>query len=380
MAKRISDLRPVYVIGVGWHRYQPRSETSYVELGLKAIRDALSDAKIEWSSVESSYIATARLGMAAGRPMLRHLGALGQPLIHIENASASGSAAFRQACIEVAAGISDVVLTVGVDKPPTAPGPRPQTGIRGLADDAIVPFTRFALLTNEYAHQNGIAAEDIALVAVKNHRNGALNPNAQRQQARTLAEVLDGKKVSGTLTSLQCTPVGEGAAAAIVASEDAIKRLGVDASRVIRVAASAAASERAGTARADKELTQVVVASVLEEARLAPTDLDIIELHDAFTIEELHYAEATGICPEGQFIPRLKDGEFDIGGRCAVSPSGGLISFGHPIGPTGVGQIGELAMQLRGEAGARQHKNAKVGLAHMVGVGAVCYGHILARP
>src|SRR5882757_7379453 len=110
MAKRISDLRPVYVIGVGWHRYQSLSDTPYVELGLKAIRGALSDANIEWSSVESSYIATARLGMAAGRPMLRHLGALGRPLIHIENASASGSAAFRQACIEVASGISDVVL------------------------------------------------------------------------------------------------------------------------------------------------------------------------------------------------------------------------------------------------------------------------------
>jgi acetyl-CoA acetyltransferase len=379
MAKRISDLRPVYVIGVGWHRYQSLSETSYVELGLKAIRDALTDARIEWSSVESTYVATARLGMASGRPMLRHLGALGRPLMHIENASASGSAAFRQACIEVAAGISDVALAVGVDKPSGAPV-RAKTGIRGLADDAIVPFTRFALLTNEYAHNNGIAADDIALVAVKNHANGALNPNAQRQQARTLQEVLDGRRISGTLTSLQCTPVGEGAAAAIVASEDALKSLDVDFSRVVRVAASAAASERAGTARADKELTQTVVAAVLDEARLSPTDLDIIELHDAFTIEELHYAEATGICPEGQFIPRLKEGEFDIGGRCAVSPSGGLISFGHPIGPTGIGQIGEITMQLRGEAGRRQHKNAKIGLAHMVGVGAVCYGHVLVRP
>jgi acetyl-CoA acetyltransferase len=379
MAKRLSDLRPVYVIGIGWHRYQSLSDKPYVELGLKAIRDALSDASIEWSEVESSYVATARLGMAVGRSMLRHLGAHGKPLIHIENASASGSAAFRQACIEVGAGISDVVLAVGVDKP-AARTPRASTGVRGLADDAIVPFTSFALLTNEYARRNHIAPEDIALVAVKNHRNGATNPNAQRQQLRTLEEILSGRPVSGTLTALQCTPVGEGAAAVIVASEDAIKRLGVDPSRVVRVAASAAASERGGSARADKELTQEVVAAVLDEAGLLPTALDIIELHDAFTIEELHYAEATGVCPEGQFIPRLKEGEFDIGGRCAISTSGGLIAFGHPIGPTGIGQVGEVTLQLRGEAGVRQHKGARVGLAHMVGVGAVCYGHILVKP
>jgi acetyl-CoA acetyltransferase len=379
MAKRLSDLRPVYVIGIGWHRYQSLSDKPYVELGLKAIRDALSDASIQWSEVESSYVATARLGMAVGRSMLRHLGAHGKPLVHIENASASGSAAFRQACIEVGAGISDVVLAVGVDKP-AARTPRASTGVRGLADDAIVPFTNFALLTNEYARRNHIAPEDIALVAVKNHRNGATNPNAQRQQVRTLEEILGGRPVSGTLTALQCTPVGEGAAAVIVASEDAIMRLGVDPSRVVLVAASAAASERGGSLRADKELTQEVVAAVLDEAGLLPTALDIIELHDAFTIEELHYAEATGICPEGQFIPRLKEGEFDIGGRCAISTSGGLIAFGHPIGPTGIGQVGEVTLQLRGEAGVRQHKGAQVGLAHMVGVGAVCYGHILVRP
>ena len=381
MAKTLKDLRPVYVVGVGWHRYQPLSDTPYVMLGLPAIRQALADAAIAWPDVESSYIGTGLLGMAAGRAMLKHLGATGRPLVHIENASASGSAAFRHACIEVAAGIADVSLAVGVDKPGIVQRAFTKTGIGNLADDAIVPFTHFALLTNEYADKHGVKPQDVALVAVKNHRNGALNPNAHRQQARSLEEILGGKPVSGTLTALQCCPVGEGAAAVIVASEDAIKRLGIDPGRAIRVTASAASSEGAGAhATADAAITKDTIADALKQASVAPTNVDVLELHDAFTVEELHYVEAMGVCKPGQAIHLLKEGAFDIGGQMAVSPSGGLIAMGHPIGPTGVGQIGEITMQLRGEAGPRQHKGAKVGLAHMVGLGAVCYVHVLQRP
>jgi acetyl-CoA acetyltransferase len=380
MAGLISDLRPVYVVGIGFHRYQYASDATYVTLGLTAIREALADAGVTWDAVESSYVANALLGMAVGRPMLRHLGALGKPLVHIENASASGSTAFRHACIEVAAGISDVALAVGVDKMPKAMIPRSATGIPNLAEDAIVPFTHFALLTDEYAQRHGVDPEDIALVAVKNHANGAKNPNAQRRKVRTLEEVLGGKAISGTLTALQCTPVGEGAAAVIVCSEDGIKRLGLDAGRAIRVAASAAGSEKAGQSlNPDTALSFETMSRAIQEAGLTPSALDVIEVHDAFTVEELLYAEATGICAPGQFIPMLKDGAWDIGGQCAISPSGGLIAMGHPIGPTGIGQVGEIVRQLRGEAGERQHKGARTGLAHMVGVGAVCYVHVLSK-
>ncbi len=381
MAKFLKDLRPIYVVGVGWHRYQPLSETPYVMLGLPAIRQALTDAGIAWPDVESSYIGTGLLGMAAGRAMLKHLGATGRPLVHIENASASGSSAFRHACIEVAAGLADVSLALGIDKPGPTQRAWTKTGIVNLADDAIVPFTHFALLTNEYAHKHGVKPEDVALVAVKNHRNGALNPNAHRQQVRTLDEILAGKPVSGTLTTLQCCPVGEGAAAVIIASEDAIKRLNIDPSRAIRITASAASSEGAGAhATADAAITKDTIADALKQASLAPKDVDVLELHDAFTVEELHYVEAMGVCQPGQAIHLLKEGAFDIGGQMAVSTSGGLIAMGHPIGPTGVGQIGEITLQLRGEAGARQHKGARTGLAHMVGVGAVCVVHVLQRP
>ena len=318
--------------------------------------------------------------MAGGRAMLRHLGALGRPLVHIENASASGSAAFRHACVEVAAGISDIVLAVGVDKPGNVPRATSQLDQSSLVGGAIVPFTHFALLANAYAETHDVTAEDIARIALKNHRNGARNENAQRQKERTLDEILSGKKVSGSLTALQCTPIGEGAAAVIIASADAITRHGLDGGRAIRVAASAANSEAAGAgSNPDQAITQAAVAAALAEAQMPPTALDVIELHDAFAIEELLYAEGAGVCATGDFVPLLKEGAFDIGGRCAISPSGGLIAMGHPIGPTGIGQIAEITRQLRGEAGARQHKGARAGLAHMVGVGAVCYAHILKR-
>ena len=383
MTKTLKDLRPVYVIGAGWHRYQNvPSDTSFVTLGLAAVRGALADAGIEWPQVQSAFVATALLPMAPGRPILRHLGASGVELIHIENASASSSAAFRKACIGVASGITDVALVLGVDKP-LAPRGRAEahTGIGNLANDAIVPFTHFALLADQYAQRWGVSPDDIARVAVKNHGNGALNPNAHRQQVRTLEEILAGRPVSGPLTTLQCCPVGEGAAAVIIASEDAIARLGIDPTRAVRVTASATRTERVyppGTGF-DAELTRQTAELALAEAGLAPADLDVVELHDAFTVEELHYVEAMGLCPVGQAAARLRDGEFHIGSRVAVNPSGGLIAMGHPVGPTGVGQVAEITLRLRGEAGKRQQPNARTGLAHMVGLGAVCYVHVLQR-
>lgn len=383
MTKLLTDLRPVYVVGIGWHQYGKPSTTPYVELGLKAIRDALADANIEWGSVESSFVGTSMLGMASGVPMLRYLGANENPVVHIQNASATSSAAFRQACIEVASGISDVALTVGVDKPShSLQFAEQQTGVVQLAEDEILPHTRFALLADRYAQQHGISHEDIARAALKNHNNGYNNPNAQRRKQRTMDDILGGGFIAGSLTRLQCCPISEGAAAAIVVSEEAIKRLGIDAHRAIRVSASAAMVQtvyKPGT-NCDAELTQRSINKALAEAKIKVTDLDVLELHDAFSIEELFYIESIGLCPEGQAAARLKDGEYHIGSNLAVNPSGGLVAMGHPIGPTGVGQICEITQQLRRESGVRQQPEAKVGLAHMVGLGAVGYAHILQRP
>jgi acetyl-CoA acetyltransferase len=381
MKKTIREMRPVYVVGIGLHKYQYMSETTFVTLGLTAVREALADAGVQFRDIESAYTGTALLGMAVSRPILRHLGASGIPMAQVENASASGSTAFRQACIDVASGISDVALAIGVDKPaPLAPAAS-KANIRDLVGARVVPFTHFALLANEYMNRYGLKPEQVAAVAVKNNRNGAKNPYAQRQKAVTLEEVMAGPPISGSLTRLQCCPVGEGAAAVVVASEDGIARLGIDRKRAIKVIASVTRTEHVyrGAKNFDAELTRETTAQAYEEAGVGPKDLDLIELHDAFTIEELLYVEAMGLCAEGEGAAMIASGAVDIGGKCALSASGGLLAMGHPIGPTGAGQICEITRQLRGEAGARQQPNARTGLAHMVGIGAVCVVHILQK-
>jgi acetyl-CoA acetyltransferase len=381
VTRALRELRPVRVVGIGLHRYQHASDTPYVTLGLTAVREALADAGLEWRDVESVYTGTVMLGAAPTRAMLRHLGASGVPMAQVENASASGSTAFRQACLEVASGICDVALAMGVDKPaPIALAPG-KTGIRDLVGSRVAPFTHFALLANEYMHRYGVRPEQVAEVAVKNNRNGAYNPYAQRQKVRTLEEVMAPPLISGSLTRLQCCPVGEGAAAVIVASDDAIARLGLERARAVRVLASVTRTERVypGAKNFDAELTRETTHRAYEEAGIGPADLDLIELHDAFTIEELLYVEAMGLCGEGEGAALLARGDTRIGGRCAVSASGGLLAMGHPLGPTGAGQICELTRQLRNEAGPRQQPNARTGLAHMVGVGAVCVVHVLQR-
>ncbi|ELB93473.1 thiolase, partial [Rhodococcus wratislaviensis IFP 2016] len=173
-------------------------------------------------------------------------------------------------------------------------------------------------------------------------------------------------------------PVGEGAAAVLVVSEDAIDRLGLDRSRCVKVLSSAQRSEQLyGSKSFDAELTRETTRLAYEQAGITPEDVDLVELHDAFTIEELQYLEAMGHADEGQAAKALAAGEFNRGGRVAVNTSGGLLGAGHPIGPTGIGQIAEITEQIRGEAGDRQHPGARTGVAHMVGLGAVCVVHVL---
>lgn len=380
MTRTLRDLEPVYVVGIGLHPYQSPSDVPYVALGVRAVREALQDANLCWRDVGAAYTGTATTAMAMSRLMYRHLGASGIAMAQVENASASGSTAFRQASIDVAAGLHDVAIAVGIDKPLRLAPPFPAAGIRDLVGNRVAPVTHFALLCDRYINEHGATPEHIALVAVKNSANGARNPYAQRRRARTLDEVIAPPYISGILTRLQCCPVGEGAAAAIVASESAISRLGIDRDRCVRVLASAARSEHLhGTENFDAALTRETSAEAFAMADLTPADVDVVELHDAFSIEELLYLETMGFAGPGQAAACLERGEFDIGGRVAVSPSGGLLSMGHPIGPTGVGQVCEIVRQLRGEAGDRQHPGARVGLAHMVGMGAVCLVHLLAR-
>ena len=382
MKRGIAALRPVYVVGIGLSRYTKPSPVGFVDLGLNAIREALADAGVAWKAVDSATVGTVNIGMAAGRAMLRYLGATGLAISQCENASASGSTAFRHAVIEVASGMSEVSLAVGVDKAAIVNSASAKTGVGSLPADAMIPAAAFALVASDVMSRYGVTREDLARVAVKNHGNAAHNPYAHFQKARTLDEVLAEPEIAGPLTRLQCCPIGDGAAATIVVSEDALKRLGIEKSRAVRVLASVSRSERlyAPNEWATVELTREAVARAYEEASICPKDLDVVEVHDAFSIEEILYTEALGLCDRGEGARFTNEGKSAIGGSCAISPSGGLLAMGHPLGPTGVGQICEITRQLRGEAGGRQQPDAKVGLAHMVGIGQVCLVHVLRAP
>ena len=370
----------VFIAGIGLHPYQFPTETPYTELGLTAVRAALADSGLAWDRVQSAYVGTTSIGMAAGRVMLRHLGSTGLAVTQVENASASGSFAFRQACMEVATGMSDVVLAVGVDKHGDGRRAANKDGLERLSETATIPAAKFAMMARTYLRECGASVEEMANVAVKNHGNAARNPFAQFRKPRTLEQVLASPLVVGDLTVQQCCPRGEGAAAVMVVSGNAIRKLGLDARRCVRVKASVAGSERPEAQYGDSavELVRTSAQAAFDQAGIAPKELDLLELHDAFSVEELLYSEAIGVCDSGEGARYLARGDSQIGGRCAINASGGLIGMGHPLGPTGIGQLAEITRQLRGEAAGRQHRNARWGMAHMIGLGSVSVAHVLS--
>ena len=378
----IATMRPVYVIGIGLHPYQFPGSTPFVALGLTAVRQALADGRLQWRDVESAYLGNVSLGMAGARVMTRHLGSTGLSIQSVENASASGSTAFRLACIDVAAGLSDVSLAFGVDKT----GPHVQRaltrdGVPRFSEIAELMVVKFALLAQSYMRRTGATPADLAAVAVKNHGNAALNINAQFRKARSLEQVMAATKVVGELTVPQCCPRGDGAAAALVVSDEAIKRYDLDRSRAIAVRASSSVSDLPFDDEMDSavDITRRAAQEAFDQAGLGPRDVDVVELHEAFTVEELIYLEAMGFCKDGEAASFVSSGQAAIGGNLAVNASGGLLGMGHPIGPTGIGQIAEIVRQLRGEAGNRQHVGARTGLAHMIGLGQVGLVHILQK-
>ena len=380
MSNWIDGYAGVYVEGIGMHPYQFPNETPYTHLGLTAVRAALSDAGIRWDDVQSAYVGTTSIGMAAGRVMFRHLGSTGLAVTQVENASASGSFAFRQACLEVTSGVSDVVLAIGVDKHGDGRRAANKDGLERLSESANIPVVKFAMMAKTYLRERNANVMSMAKVAVKNHGNAALNPYAQFRKPRTLDQVLASPKVVGDLTVQQCCPRGDGAAAVLLVSGRALKRMGLDPKRCVRVRASVATSERDENSYGEGsiELVRSSARAACEQAGIAPTQLNLVELHDAFSIEELLYSEAMGVCEPGEGAAFLERGDSRIGGRCAINASGGLIGMGHPLGPTGIGQIAEITRQIRGEALGRQHPEARWGLAHMIGLGSVAIAHVLS--
>src|SRR3989344_2532153 len=210
-----------------------------------------------------------------------------------------------------------------------------KAGRERLSETAAIPAAKFAMMARTYLRERGASVEEMANVAVKNHGNAARNPFAQFRKPRTLEQVLASPRVVGDLTVQQCCPRGEGAAAVMVVSGNAIRKLGLDARRCVRVKASVAGSERPEAQYGDSavELVRTSAQAAFDQAGIAPKELDLLELHDAFSVEELLYSEAIGVCDSGEGARYLARGDSQIGGRCAINASGGLIGMGHPLGP-----------------------------------------------
>jgi acetyl-CoA acyltransferase len=381
----------VHIVGTGMTRFGKMPDGTLRSLAEEAVAEAFVDAGLRPDEVGMVFFANAVGGLITGQEMirgqvaLRRTGLLGLPIINVENACASASTAFMLAVSAVASGAVEVAVAVGAEKLSHPDKTRSfdaiGTAIDLLEADEIkrkvygdIPASDqggkrslfmdiYAAETREYMARTGATVEDFAAVAVKSHRHAALNPKAQYRDVVTEEEVLASRVVADPLTLLMCSPIGDGAAAVIVASAQRARRLGV---QPIRVRASVLVS---GTERGpgDPSTVQRAAAAAYDRAGLGPGEIDVIELHDAASPAELIVCEELGLCPPGDGPKMLRSGATTLGGKHVVNPSGGLLSKGHPIGATGCAQLVELADQLRGRCGGRQVSGARTALAENAG-------------
>ncbi len=377
-------MREVVVIGAGLHRYGVFPDKSISDLGTEAIRNALQDARMEWKDIEAAYCGTIQPGISTGHRVCNKMGLTGLGITNVENASASGSSAFREAYLSVASGENDIVLAFGVDKlnppPPVLAGTKEKKEKQAMSESKPkrqLPVQHFAAMARHYMKEYGLTLEQLGQISVKSHYNASLNPYAQFQKTVTLEEVMSSRMVADPLTVLQCCPRDEGAAAVIVCAKEVAKRY------TDKMCPTVAASVLKSTSPGGDflvNLTKTSAQAAYDRAGIGPEDLDLIELHDAFTIEEIIYSEALGLCPRGQGAKLVEEGVTSLSGQHPINTSGGLISMGHPIGPTGAGQIAEILWQMRRECGRRQiPKPVNWALAHMVGAGGVCLIHLFKK-
>lgn len=355
------------------------------ELAGEAAMAAVADARLEAADVDMVFFGNAAAGLITGQEMIRGQVALrdtplhGRPIVNVENACASSSSAAHLAVMAVASGQCEVALAVGAEKMVHEDRSRAPRALAAAVDlDRADELARaigapadgsgslfmeiYADLARRYADRSGATDEDYAAVAVKAHAHGAQNPKAQYRDEVSVDDVLASRHITGPLTLLMCSPIGDGAAALVVCTEKRARRAGADA---VRVAATALVSGIDGDDATPAPARAARLA--YERAGLGPEDLDVVELHDAAAPAELILYEELRLCGEGEGPELLRSGATTLGGRLPVNPSGGLLSKGHPVGATGCAQLVELTEQLRGRAGARQVEGARVALAENAG-------------
>ncbi len=372
-------MREVVVIGAGLHRYGLFPDKSISDLGTEAIRNALNDANMEWEDIETAYCATTQPTWSTGHQICQQMGFTGLGIMNVENASASGSSAFREAFLAVASGALDIAMAFGVDKiiVPDKSKSRTPPKNRTVGSMVASPVHFFAAVARQYMKEHGTTVDPLAQISVKSHFNASLNPFAHFQEAVSLENVHNARMIADPLTKLHCCPWGDGGAAVIVCSRDVARKY---TDKLCPTVAASILKSTLPDQDSLYSLTELSAYLSYEAAGVDPKDLDLIELHDAFTIEEIIYAEAIGLCERGEGGRLVEDGTTSLNGRHPINSSGGLISMGHPIGPTGVGQMAEILWQMRGECGKRQiQKPVNLAMAHMVGAGGVCVIHLLKK-
>ena len=384
--------RAVHVVGVGMIPFtKPGASESYHLMGARAAQLALDDAGVPYDAVQQAYVGYVYGDSTAGQAAIYGVGLTGIPVFNINNNCSTGSSALYLARQAVESGMVECAIALGFEQ--MVPGP-----LKGAYQDRPAPMVRFvAAMTAhqgfdeaapraaqffggagmDYIKQYGIRPDTFGRISVKARQHAARNPLAVFRQTLKLEEVMASPTVFGPLTRYQCCPPTCGAAAAIVCSADFAKKHKLDM-RVV-IAAQAMTTDTPSTFESDDmrrvvgyDMTANAAKQVYEAAGIGPEDLDVVELHDCFTANELITYEGLGLTPEGTAEKFIVDGDNTYGGRIVTNPSGGLLSKGHPLGATGLAQCYELVSQLRGTADQRQVEGARLALQHNLGLGGAC--------
>lgn len=361
----------VHIAGAGMVRFGKYDRAvTFETLAVDAARNALRDAGAHRRDIEAVFVGHVFGGPVAGQRVATDLGLGGRPVSNHENYCASGATALREAWMAIRAGLCDVALVIGAEKMTD----RIKGGVTPDANDldaqqGYVMTAGHALSARRYMHDHGATREQIAMVAVKNHAHSQHNPYAQYQRPVSLDEVVNARPIADPLGLLDCSPISDGAAAAVVCSAAGLKRLGLSVARPeVRAIGLVSGTLRAGLGDINEEdISRRAGLQAYDMAGIAPEDIDLVEMHDCFTIAEIVRLEGLGLVPKGQGAAWTAQGRTSIGGTLPVNPSGGLLSRGHPVGATGMAQVCELYWQLTGQAGQRQVDGARLGLAYCKG-------------
>ncbi|MEB2285052.1 MAG: lipid-transfer protein [Polyangiaceae bacterium UTPRO1] len=386
----IKNPRKVSVIGVGMTQFFKPGEKDYPELSKQAGDQALKDAGIAYDVIEQAFVGYVYGESTCGQRAVYQLGLTGIPVYNVNNNCSTGSTALYLAYQAIASGMNDCVLALGFEKMergslgakftdrthPMDQHMQVMMSTQGF-ESAPAAAQMFGGAGREHMQRYGTTKEQLAKVAVKNRRHAVANPRSQFRQASSLEEILAAPMVFEPLTKFQCCPTSDGAAAAVLCSEEFAKKHGVD--KGVSIAAMTMTTdfptsfEQSMIKMVGQDLTKAAATKVYEQSGLGPEDVQVIELHDCFTPNEIITYEGLGLCGEGEAGKLIDDNQTTYGGRWVVNPSGGLLSKGHPLGATGLAQCFELNSQLRGLVEPeRQVQGAKVGLQHNLGLGGAC--------